>query len=100
MTVDFGLIKKSSGTVWATMSVNVTAVNEVPVAQASSVTTNEDTAKTFPVTAFQYTDVEGDAMASITICSLSLASGDTLKLSGTDVTVSQTITAANIANLI
>ncbi len=84
----------------ATVTVNVTAVNDGPVAQASTVTTNEDQAKTFAVTDFGFTDVEGDSLASITISSLTLASGDTLTLSGTDVTAGQTITAANIANLV
>ena len=83
-----------------TTTINVSAINDVPVAQASSVTTNEDTAKTFAVGDFLFSDVEGDSLASITISSLNLASGDTLKLSGTDVTVGQTITAANIPNMV
>src|SRR5439155_148987 len=88
------------GAVAATLTINVTAVNDLPVAQASSVTTNEDTAKTFAVSDFSFTDVDGDSLASITITSVTLASGDTLKLSGVDVTASQTITAANIPNLV
>ncbi len=83
-----------------TFTINVLAVNDVPVAQASSVTTNEDTSKTFAASDFLFTDVEGDSLASITIISLTLASGDTLKLSGTDVTVGQTILSANIPNLV
>jgi len=75
-------------------------VNDVPVAQASSVSTNEDTAKTFAVGEFNFNDVEGDGLASITITGLGLASGDTLKLSGSDVSVNDTITAANISNLV
>ena len=74
--------------------------NDAPVAQGSSVTTNEDTAKPFAVGDFLFTDVEDDSLASITISSLNLASGDTLKLSGTDVTVGQTITVADIPNLL
>ncbi|MEK6259848.1 MAG: Ig-like domain-containing protein [Planctomycetota bacterium] len=99
-TFDFQVNDADSGTVAATLTINVTAVNDVPVANASSVTTNEDTAYTFAVGDFGFTDVEGNSLASITISSLSLASGDTLKLNGTDVTVNQTILAANIANLV
>ncbi|MDX1927618.1 MAG: Calx-beta domain-containing protein [Pirellulaceae bacterium] len=83
-----------------TITINVSAINDLPAAQSSSVTTNEDTLKTFAVGDFLFTDLEGDSLASLTISSLSLVSGDTLKLSGTDVTVGQTITAANIPNLV
>src|SRR2546422_6445481 len=41
----------------ATVSINVTAVNDPPVADAQSVTTPEDTAKAITLTA---TDVDGD----------------------------------------
>jgi hypothetical protein len=75
-------------------------LNTPPVAQASSVTTNEDTARTFAVADFNFTDAQGHGLTSITISSLILASGDTLKLSGSDVTVNQTISAANIPNLV
>jgi hypothetical protein len=88
------------GTVAATMTIHVTAVNDVPVAQASSVTTNEDTPRAFAVNDFNFTDIENDSLVSITISSLSLASGDTLRLGGNTVTVGQTITAAQIPNLV
>ena len=88
------------GTVVGTMSINVTAVNDVPVAVSSSVTTNEDTARTFTVSNFAFTDAESNALASITISSLALATGDTLRLSGVAVTVGQTIPAASIPNLV
>ncbi len=91
------------GTVAATMTINVTAVNDVPVAQASSVTTNEDTAKTFAVANFLFNDVEGNALASITVSNLSLASGDTLTVNlgagAVPVTNGMTITAAQIPTL-
>ncbi|MDB5384403.1 MAG: hypothetical protein JWM11_49, partial [Planctomycetaceae bacterium] len=102
-TFNFTVNDASNGTVAATMTINLTAVNDVPVAQASSVTTNEDTAKTFAVSDFQFTDVEGDSLASITVSSLTLASGDTLTVdqgSGpVAVTNGMTITAAQIASL-
>jgi hypothetical protein len=99
-TFTFRANDSGNGTVAATMTVNVTAVNDVPVALASSVTTNEDTAKTFAASDFLFTDVEGNSLVSITLGTLSLASGDTLKLSGVDVTAGQTITVGNIPNLV
>ncbi|MBI5965682.1 MAG: tandem-95 repeat protein [Chloroflexi bacterium] len=43
----------------ATVSITITAVNDAPVANDQSVTTNEDTAKDIPLTG---TDVEGSAL--------------------------------------
>ena len=57
---------------------DVTAVNDPPVASASSVTTTEGVAFTFAVANFGFTDVEGNPLASITVSNLSLAAGDTL----------------------
>ena len=56
----------------AVMSINVTEVNDPPVAQASTVTTNEDTAYTFKAGDFQFSDPENDALVSVTLSSLSL----------------------------
>ncbi len=87
-----------------TSTINVTAVNDVPVANASSVTTNEDTAKTFASSAFLFTDVEGNSLVSITVSGLALAVGDTLTVDqgsgAVAVTNGMTITAAQIATLI
>ena len=88
------------GTVVGTMSINVTAVNDVPVAVSSSVTTKKNTPRAFAVSNFRFTDVELNALTSITISSLTLATGDTLRLNGVAVTVGQTISAANISKLV
>ncbi len=100
----FKVNDEGSGTVAATMSVDVTAVNDLPIAQASSITTDEDTAKTFSVSDFTFTDVESNALVSITVSGLSLASGDTLTVDqgagAISVTNGMTITAAEIATLI
>ena len=87
-------------TVPTSTTFSVTAVNHAPVAQASSVTTNEDTTKTFALNDFLFTDAEGDPLASITISSLNLASGDMLRLSGTNVSVNNVIPASQIPNLV
>ncbi len=74
-----------------TFAITVTNVNDVPVAHASSVTTNEDIAKTFTVADFLFTDVEDNGLVSITATNLHLASGDTLK-------VTQNAGLVNVAN--
>ncbi len=78
----------------------VAPANTPPVARASSVTTNEDAAKPFVLANFGFVDLENNIPTSITISGLALASGDTLKLSGSNVSVNQLISVANIPNLV
>jgi hypothetical protein len=78
----------------------VQSINTPPAAQPSSVTTDENQAKTFAVGDFGFSDIDSDSLVSITISALNLAAGDSLTLNGNAVTVNQTITAANIANLV
>ena len=82
-----------------TVALTVTAVNDAPTLAAIALTGTEDTTFTFTAANFTgaYTDPESTPLASITIATLP-ATG-TLKLSGTNVTASQVITAANLANL-
>lgn len=84
--------------------VNITAINDAPVAQASSVTTDEDTPYTFTLSDFQFTDFEDDSLVSIQISGLNLATGDTLTVDqgagAVAVTDGMTITAAQLASLI
>ena len=88
-----------TGTDGATMIVNVTPVNDLPVASGNIVTTNEDTARTFAATEFVFTDVEGDALQSVTISGLNLAGGSLVYSQGT-VTSGTTISAADLATLV
>lgn len=78
-------------------------VNALPVAQASAVTTDEDTVKTFAVTDFSFTDTESDSLASITVSNLALATGDTLTVDlgagRVDFANGMTITAAQILTM-
>jgi hypothetical protein len=103
-TFKFAVNDADPGTVTATMTINVTPVNDIPVAQPSSVTTDEDVAKTFAVADFQYTDLEGDALVSIKVGAVTLASGDTLKVDQgaglVNVTNGMTITAAQIPTMV
>ncbi|MCF6768609.1 Ig-like domain-containing protein, partial [Thiotrichales bacterium 19S11-10] len=79
-----------------TMTVDVTAVNDEPSASDNTITTNEDTPYTFSASDFNFTDVDGDSLASVQITSLETV-GD-LKLNGTDVTLNQVIAVADITN--
>ena len=91
-----GLVDATPGT--ATLTVN--AVNDAPVATANTVITNEDTTHTFVTGDFSYTDVEGDALVSVTFNSLNLAGGTLEHSGGTAVTNGMTLTAAQIATLV
>src|SRR5262249_23591265 len=90
-TFTFKVNDADNGTVAATLTIDVSTTNEAPVAQPSSVSTDEDVAKPFAVSDFQFTDRENDELVSITISNLGLASGDKLQLNGLDVTLNQTI---------
>ncbi|MCP4253896.1 MAG: DUF4347 domain-containing protein, partial [Candidatus Scalindua sp.] len=75
-------------------TVSITAVNDVPTASNNTVTTNEDTTYTLTASDFNFTDVDGDTMASIKVTTLETVGA--LQLSGVDVTLNQVITKANI----
>ncbi|HIK09737.1 MAG TPA: DUF4347 domain-containing protein [Oscillatoriaceae cyanobacterium M33_DOE_052] len=81
----------------ATMSLNVTAVNDAPTSADSSVTLDEDTPYTFSAADFPFNDVDGDSLQSITISQLPGAG--TLLLDGQPVAPGQVISAADIAKL-
>ncbi len=91
-----------------TQSANITSViggsrSDAPVGVDRTATTLEDAAYTFTTGDFVFTD-PGDspanALLSISIVGLTLASGDTLQLNGVAVTTGQTIPAASIPNLV
>ncbi|WP_238537812.1 beta strand repeat-containing protein, partial [Zavarzinella formosa] len=94
---------------WATSAARLTfnytnlTINFPPVAQASSVTTLEETPKTFAASDFLFTDTENDNLVSITVSNLNLASGDTLTVDqgsgAVTVTNGMTITVAQIPSL-
>jgi len=98
-TFDFTVNDAGLGVVAAQMDVDITAVNDVPVATANTVSTSEDTAYTFNSGDFTFTDVESDSLVSVTITNQSLAGG-TLELGGLTVNNGDTITAAQIGTLV
>ena len=80
-----------------TMTVDVTAVDDVPTASNNTVTTTEDTAYTFAAADFNFADGDtGDALASVKIVTLP-ASGS-LTNDGTAVMENQSILRDDIVN--
>jgi hypothetical protein len=78
-----------------TITVNVTPVNDAPTSANRTVTTSEDTAYTFTLADFPYSDIDGDSLAKLQITSLETQGS--LQLSGVDVTLNQEIAASAIA---
>ena len=98
-----GIKVMNAGDFWsagATMTLNVTPVNDAPTSTGGSVTMPKNTDKTFAATDFPFADVDsGDTLGAIRITSLP-AQG-TLKLNGTAITSvpSAVIPLANIGTL-
>ncbi len=73
----------------------VVNVNDAPTAADASLTGTEDTALTIGLSSFGFADVDsGDTLSSVKITTLPTAGK--LQLNGTDVTLNQVITAADI----
>ena len=72
--------------------------NTAPTASDASVTTNEDTAHTFVAADVNFSDSDGDALASVTV--VTLPAEGALALNGTAVTAGQVVPAADIAQLV
>ncbi|WP_352749378.1 Ig-like domain-containing protein, partial [Mesorhizobium sp. M0615] len=84
----------------ASITINVTSVNDAPAGTDNSTTINEDGTYTFAAADFGFTDANdspANALAAVTITTL--ASNGVLKLSGVDVTAGQSIALADIGNL-
>ncbi|MBJ7396695.1 MAG: tandem-95 repeat protein, partial [Akkermansiaceae bacterium] len=95
--------KANDGTVdsaVATVTLNVTPVNDAPTSTGGSVTMPKNTDKTFAATDFTFADVDsGDTLGAIRVTALPVHG--TLKLSGTPITTipSAAILLASIGNL-
>jgi len=74
--------------------VNITAVNDAPTATNQTVAIDEDGTRTFAVSDFGFSDVDGNTLSSVRITSLESAGA--LKLDGVDVTLNQDISASDI----
>ena len=76
------------------------APNTLPSASDGTVTTNEDTARTFAAADFNFLDTDpGDTLESVEIITLPASGTGTLALSGTPVTAGQEIAEADIGTL-
>ena len=72
--------------------------NTAPTASDASITTNEDTARTFAAADFNFTDSDGNALASVTV--MTLPGEGALTLDGPPVTTGQSVPAADIGKLV
>ena len=85
----------------ATVQINVTSVNDAPVAANATITTLEDTPYTFKPADFGFADpndAPANALANVIIDTL--PAHGTLTLNGAPVTANQVIAAADIPNLV
>ncbi|MGH6649067.1 DUF4347 domain-containing protein, partial [Aquabacterium sp.] len=81
------------------LAVTVLNVNEVPIGTSKTVTTNEDTAYTFTVADFGFTDPnDSPANTLLSVKITTLPAAGSLTLNGVAVTVGQFVSAANIAS--
>ncbi len=83
----------------ATLTINITAVNDAPTSNSNTVTTNEDVVYTFAVIDFPYTDPEATAIAKVKINTLPANGILYLDLITAPITVGQEITTANITKI-
>jgi len=96
VTVTDGVVQSPTQ---AALTVNIAGANDAPVLGAITKSGTEDTTTTFAATDFTapYSDVEGMALASITV--VTLPATGTLKLGNVAVTAGQVIAAANLGTL-
>ena len=81
----------------ASVTLQVAAVNDAPVGIDASIAVVEDVPRSLSAADFGFTDVEGHALASVTISTLPIAGS--LTYGGVAVTAGQVIAAANLGNL-
>ncbi|MCF6768153.1 Ig-like domain-containing protein, partial [Thiotrichales bacterium 19S11-10] len=79
----------------STVTVDVTPVNDAPVATLSKISFNKDSSYTFSLSDFEFTDVDGDTLESIRVTSL--GNYGSLSLDGNAVSLNQVITASDIS---
>ena len=99
-TISFTADDGTDSGIAATRNINITAVNDVPVATDNTVSTNEDTPLNFASGDFTFTDVEGDALVSAQLTNLSLNGGTLTHSGGTAVSNGDTLTAAQLDTLV
>ncbi|MDY6937558.1 MAG: cadherin-like domain-containing protein [Cyanobacteriota bacterium] len=78
------------------MTVNVNPLNDKPTTSNETVTTTEDTAYTFGLGDFSFSDNDGDSLQTVKIANL--PTNGKLQLNGVDVTANQDISPADITS--
>ena len=90
-------VSDGTTTTSSTITFTVNGANDAPTASNNTVTTNEDTTYTFTADDFNFSDVDGDTLSSVTVSALSGSDG-TFSLNGTAITGSTTVTKTQIDN--
>ena len=90
-------VSDGTTTTSSTITFTVNGANDAPTASNNTVTTNEDTTYTFTADDFNFSDVDGDTLSSVTVSALSGSNG-TFSLNGTAITGSTTVTKTQIDN--
>ncbi|UVC07722.1 cadherin-like domain-containing protein [Rhizobium sp. TH2] len=98
VTLSYSVIDGNGGSKAATQAIVFDAVNDAPTGSDKTISILEDTSYSFTVGDFGFTDIDGDAFASITITSL--ATSGELTLDGTAVTIGQVVDADDLADLV
>ncbi len=83
----------------STMTIDVTNINDAPDGADITLTTNEDTALSFTVTDFGFTDVNDAPNNLLSVIITTLPTNGSLELSSVTVTAGQEILVADIPNL-
>ncbi len=79
-----------------TMTIHVTAANDLPTAMDSRVVVGEDTTYTFSATDFSFADIDGDPLSGVRITGLPRSGSGTLEVDDRAVTLNEVIGRAEI----
>ena len=79
-----------------TMTIHVTAENDLPTAMDSAVVVGEDTTYTFSATDFSFADIDGDPLSGVRITGLPRSGSGTLEVDDRAVTLNEVIGRAEI----
>jgi len=81
------------------VTITITSVNDAPAGTNNTVTTNEDTQYTFTTANFGFGDANDSPANTLTAVKITTLPGvGTVQLNGTNVTVGQLVSAANITS--
>jgi Ca2+-binding RTX toxin-like protein len=81
-----------------TITVDVTSVNEEPTGTDKTVSTPEDTPRSFAAADFGFADADGHSLTAVRIDSV--ATAGSLKFNGTAVSIGQLVALADLGNLV